>query len=58
LEARRPGEIVVQAVRLERSSALSDSSSITVTLFDTQGSIVRTAAGAIALDIPLESAAR
>jgi hypothetical protein len=56
--ARRSGEIVEQIVQLEMLPNPGGSSTLQVTLYDELGTVVRTATGAVNLDVPLGSAAR
>jgi hypothetical protein len=58
LDARRSGEIVEQIVWLQMLPSPGGATTLQVTLYDSQGTVVRTAAGAVTLDVPLESASR
>jgi hypothetical protein len=57
-DARRNGEIVVQAVRLLSIPSGSGAETLQVTVYDAQGGIVRTASGAESLDVPLRAMPR
>jgi hypothetical protein len=58
VDDRRGGEIVVQSVHLRPGADGQQAGAVHVTLYDDAGTIVRTAAGGVSLDVPLGSAPR
>jgi hypothetical protein len=58
LDVRRSGEIVVQAAQLGPVPNGQPVATLQVTLYDSAGTIVRTSAGGISLDVPAGSAPR